>query len=92
MVSCEKSAGEGGGAGADGGDRAFAYEVSAGVSAARAQVDDPVGMNAYLRRWGIVGGFELQDGLLLAFTEKRAREEIDELVYFMKEYQFGGAS
>ncbi|MBQ9371675.1 MAG: hypothetical protein IJU03_05740 [Thermoguttaceae bacterium] len=56
------------------------------------KVDDPVGMNAYLRRWGIVGGFELQDGLLLAFTEKRAREEIDELVYFMKEYQFGGAS
>ena len=38
-----------------------------------------------------IGGYELKDGLLLAFTEKRTREEVDELVYFMKDFQFGGA-
>ncbi|MDO5308386.1 MAG: aminomethyl-transferring glycine dehydrogenase subunit GcvPA [Planctomycetia bacterium] len=54
------------------------------------KVDDPCGMNRYLmERGGIIGGFELSDGLLLAFTEKRAKDEIDELVYLMKEYQFG---
>ena len=55
------------------------------------KVDDPRGMNLYLRQWGIIGGFELKDGLLLAFTEKRTREEVDELVYFMKKYQFEDA-
>ncbi len=55
------------------------------------KVDDPSGMNAYLRRWGVIGGFELPDGLLLAFTEKRVKDEVDELIYFMKEYQFNGA-
>ncbi len=55
------------------------------------KVDDPRGMNLYLRKWGIIGGYELKDGLLLAFTEKRTREEVDELVYFMKKYQFEDA-
>ena len=52
-------------------------------------VADPAGMNAYLRKWGIVGGCELPNALLFAFTEKRAKGEIDELVHFMKLYQFG---
>lgn len=56
------------------------------------KVDDPHGMNQYLLQWGIVGGFELDDGLLFAFTEKRSPEEVDELVYFMKEFQFGAES
>ncbi len=55
------------------------------------KVDKPREMNRYLLEWGIIGGFELKDGLLLAFTEKRTREEVDELVYFMKDFQFGGA-
>jgi glycine dehydrogenase subunit 1 len=54
------------------------------------KVDDPRGMNRYLLEWGIIGGYELEDGLLLAFTEKRTREEVDELVYCMKSYQFDG--
>lgn len=53
------------------------------------KVDDPKGMNKYLRKWGVVGGYELDDALLLAFTEKRSALEIDELIYFMKAYQFG---
>ncbi len=51
------------------------------------KLDDPRGMLNYLERWGIVGGYELQDGLVLAFTEKRTMEEVDELVYFMREYR-----
>lgn len=50
------------------------------------KVDGPREMNAYLRKWGVVGGYELPDGLLFAFTEKRSIEEIEELVYFMKTY------
>ncbi len=49
---------------------------------------DPKGMLAYLDKWGIVGGYELPDGILLAFTEKRSVDEIDELVYFMKRFEF----
>ena len=53
------------------------------------KVDDPRGMNEYLRRWGVVGGFEIDSGLLFAFTEKHSPEEVDELVFFMKTFQFG---
>lgn len=52
--------------------------------------DDPEGMNAYLEKWGIVGGRILDDGLVLAFTEKRSEEEIEELVYFMSDYRDRG--
>ncbi len=48
------------------------------------KIENPGETNRRLLDWGIVGGFELDDGLLLAFTEKRTREEIDELVYLMK--------
>ena len=51
------------------------------------KVADPAGTLAYLEKWGIVGGYRLDDGLLLAFTEKRGVEEIEELVYFMTEYR-----
>ncbi|MBQ5788760.1 MAG: hypothetical protein IIW01_00590, partial [Thermoguttaceae bacterium] len=54
------------------------------------KVDNPREMNRYLLEWGIIGGYELENGLLLAFTEKRTREEVDELVYCMKSYQFDG--
>lgn len=53
------------------------------------KLDDPRGMLENLERWGIVGGYELDDGLILAFTEKRRPEEIDELAYFMKEFRDG---
>ncbi|MBQ9873213.1 MAG: hypothetical protein IJM30_02015 [Thermoguttaceae bacterium] len=49
------------------------------------KVDDPGAVNRYLRKWGIVGGYELDAALLFAFTEKRTAEEVEELVYFMKE-------
>ena len=51
------------------------------------KVADPAGALAYLEKWGIAGGYKLDDGLLLAFTEKRDEEEIEELVYFMVEYR-----
>ena len=51
------------------------------------KVADPAGTLAYLEKWGVVGGYKLDDGLLLAFTEKRGPEEIEELVYFMVEYR-----
>lgn len=60
-------------------DLPFLYEF--GV-----KVDDPHGMNAYLRKWGVIGGYELDDGILFAFTEKRSPEEVDELIYFMQAY------
>lgn len=53
------------------------------------RVADPDGLTAYLDRWGVVGGYRLPEGLLLAFTEKRRVEEVDELVYFMKAYRDG---
>jgi len=46
-------------------------------------VDDPRGMNRFLLNQGIIGGYELEKGVMLAFTEKRTREEVDELVRLM---------
>lgn len=43
------------------------------------RVEDPRAMNQYLLANGIIGGYELQDALLLAFTEKRTRKQIDDL-------------
>ncbi|MEA1962098.1 MAG: aminomethyl-transferring glycine dehydrogenase subunit GcvPA [Bacillota bacterium] len=42
--------------------------------------ENPAEMNQRLLQNGIIGGYELPDGLLLAFTEKRTRNEIDKLV------------
>ena len=44
------------------------------------QVKDPRQINQMLLENGIIGGYELDDALLLAFTEKRTRAEIDKLV------------
>ena len=44
------------------------------------KVKDPGLVNQYLLQNGIIGGYELPDALLLAFTEKRTRTEIDQLV------------
>lgn len=41
---------------------------------------DPAGANERLLQNGIIGGYEMQDGLMLAFTEKRTRSEIDRLI------------
>ncbi|MBP8819941.1 MAG: aminomethyl-transferring glycine dehydrogenase subunit GcvPA [Syntrophomonadaceae bacterium] len=43
-------------------------------------LDDPAGANDRLLQNGIIGGYELPDAMLLAFTEKRTRAEIDRLV------------
>jgi glycine dehydrogenase subunit 1 len=43
-------------------------------------VTDPKAANQALLRDGIIGGHELDGALLLAFTEKRTRAEIDHLV------------
>jgi glycine dehydrogenase subunit 1 len=43
------------------------------------KVDNPGLMNARLLENGIIGGYELEDALLLAFTEKRKKSEIDRL-------------
>lgn len=52
-------------------------------------VDDPAEVNEFLLMNGIIGGCELDGALLLAFTEKRTREEVDELVAVMAECCFG---
>lgn len=44
------------------------------------ELDDPAAANKRLLENGIIGGYELEDGMLLAFTEKRTKEEIDKLV------------
>ena len=44
------------------------------------QAGDPARANRVLLADGIIGGYELADSLLLAFTEKRTREQIDRLV------------
>lgn len=44
------------------------------------QVDNPAAINKKLLENGILGGYELENGLMLAFTEKRTKEEIDKLV------------
>lgn len=41
---------------------------------------DPTGANDRLLQNGIIGGYELSDAMLLAFTEKRTKAEIDRLV------------
>ena len=51
-------------------------------------VDCPAEANDFLLENGIIGGYELEDALLFAFTEKRTCEEIDELVDTMSEYMF----
>lgn len=43
-------------------------------------LDDPAGANRKLLKNGIIGGYELKDAMLLAFTEKRSKAEIDRLV------------
>lgn len=43
------------------------------------KVKNPAQMNNMLLENGIIGGYELDDALLLAFTEKRTRAEIDKL-------------
>ncbi len=43
------------------------------------KVDDPAAANRKLLENGIIGGYELDDALLLAFTEKRTKDEIDRL-------------
>lgn len=42
-------------------------------------INDPRAANAALLKAGIIGGYELDGALLLAFTEKRSRAEIDRL-------------
>ncbi|MCF0233791.1 MAG: hypothetical protein HUK22_02280 [Thermoguttaceae bacterium] len=49
--------------------------------------DDATALNESLRKWGIFGGRDLGGATLLAFTEKRSREEIDELIFCMKHYR-----
>lgn len=44
------------------------------------KVSDPAMANRKLLENGIIGGYELEGGLMLAFTEKRTKEEIDKLV------------
>ena len=51
-------------------------------------VDRPKEANEFLLENGIIGGYELKDALLFALTEKRTREEIDELVEVMTEFSF----
>jgi len=41
------------------------------------RVKDPAAANRILLENGIIGGYQLDDALLLAFTEKRSKEEID---------------
>ncbi|MDO4539765.1 MAG: aminomethyl-transferring glycine dehydrogenase subunit GcvPA [Syntrophomonadaceae bacterium] len=44
------------------------------------EVNEPGTVNQYLLQNGIIGGYELNGALLFAFTEKRTKAEIDELV------------
>lgn len=43
------------------------------------ELKDPAGVNRMLLDNGIIGGYELEDALLLTFTEKRTPAEIDRL-------------
>jgi len=43
-------------------------------------INDPQAANRKLLENGIIGGYELNDAMLLAFTEKRTKAEIDKLV------------
>ncbi len=44
------------------------------------RLDHPAELNRQLLQQGIIGGYELPAGMLLAFTEKRNQEQIDRLV------------
>ncbi len=44
------------------------------------KIDDPAGANQRLLKNRIIGGYVLDGALLLAFTEKRTKSEIDQLV------------
>lgn len=44
------------------------------------KIKDPAAANRRLLENGMIGGYELEDALLLAFTEKRSKAEIDRLV------------
>lgn len=44
------------------------------------KLSDPAAANRKLLENGIIGGYELEDALLLAFTEKRSKAEIDQMV------------
>lgn len=43
------------------------------------KLDNPAAVNSKLLEAGIIGGYEIPDALLFAFTEKRTCEEIDQL-------------
>jgi len=45
---------------------------------------DPAAANKALLKQEIIGGYELDEALLLAFTEKRTKREIDKLVAVLK--------
>ncbi|WP_341372073.1 aminomethyl-transferring glycine dehydrogenase subunit GcvPA [Thermosyntropha lipolytica] len=44
------------------------------------KMDNPREMNRRLLQHGIIGGYELKGAMLLAFTEKRTKDEIDKLI------------
>lgn len=48
------------------------------------KVNDPAVVNGALLKQGIIGGFDLEDALLLTFTEKRTKSDIDRLVDVLK--------
>lgn len=48
------------------------------------KISDPAAANRRLLQNGIIGGYELTDALLLAFTEKRTKAEIDGLVAVLR--------
>lgn len=54
-------------------DRPFFNEFAVSIT-------DPAAANRRLLENGIIGGYEMKDALLLAFTEKRTTAEIDRLV------------
>jgi glycine dehydrogenase subunit 1 len=51
------------------------------------RVKDPAGVNRMLLENGIIGGYPLEDALLLAFTEKRSKIDIDRLVALIGRYE-----
>ena len=51
-------------------------------------VDKPAKANEFILDNGMIGGYELPDALLFAFTEKRTAEEVDKLVDVMSQYAF----
>jgi glycine dehydrogenase subunit 1 len=51
------------------------------------RLSDPLAANRALLKEGIIGGYELGDALLFAFTEKRTKKEIDKMVDVLKGVQ-----